>query len=66
MARAAPEEALGAVEDLNTDVHGSAAVLKGVGDGVAESRALESLSDWLVSTCAERPIESGRCERPLG
>ena len=47
LARAAPEAALGAVEDLNTDVQGSAAVLKGVGDGVAESRAFESLSDWL-------------------
>ena len=47
LARAAPEVALGAVADLNTGVHGSVAVLKGVGDGVAESRALESLSDWL-------------------
>ena len=44
LARAAPEAALGAA---NTDVSGSAAVLKGVGDGVVESRALEWLPDWL-------------------
>lgn len=44
LARAAPEAALRAV---NTDVRGSAAVLKGVGDGVAESEAFESSSDWL-------------------
>ena len=47
LARDTPEEALGAVESLSTDVGGSAAVLKGLGDGVAESRPFEALSKSL-------------------
>ena len=47
LSRTAPEATLGAVGRLNTDVHGSTVLLKVVGDGLAESRSLESLCDWL-------------------
>ena len=47
LARGAPEEALEAVEELHADVYGSAAVLNGVADGVAESPAFEALSECL-------------------
>ena len=47
LARAAPEATLRAVEELSAKVRGSAAVLKGVGDGVAESPAFESLAGQL-------------------
>ena len=47
LAWAAPEAALEALEDLNTDVQGLADILRGIGDGLAESRAFESLSDRL-------------------
>ena len=47
LSRDAPAVALSAVEDLDIDVDASAFILKALGDGVAESRALESVGDWL-------------------
>ena len=47
LSRAAPAATLEAVGRLNTDLHGSTVLLKAVGDGLAESRSLASLCDWL-------------------
>ena len=47
LARAEPEEALAVMDDLTANVHPPAAVLKGLGDGVAESPAFETLSECL-------------------
>ena len=47
LARAEPEEALAVIDDLTADVHVPAAVLKGLGNGVAESPAFEALSKCL-------------------
>ena len=47
LARAEPEEALAVMDGLTADVHVPAAVLKGLGDGVAESPAFETLSECL-------------------
>ena len=47
LSQAAPEAALAAIGGLNAKVHGSAALLKEAGDGLAESQSLESLSDLL-------------------
>ena len=47
LARAGPEEALGVLNGLTADVRAPATVLKGLGDGVAESSAFEGLSDCL-------------------
>ena len=51
LARGAPEEAIGAVESLSTDVSESATVLEWLGDGVAESRQFEAQS-YLLSQLA--------------
>ena len=47
LARAGPEEALAVLDDLTADVRAPATVMKGLGDGVAESSAFEALSDCL-------------------
>ena len=47
LARAGPEKALAVLNDLTTDVRAPAIVLKGIGDGVAESPTFEALSDHL-------------------
>ena len=47
LARAEPEEALAVMDRLTADVHTPATVLKGLGDGVAESPAFETLSECL-------------------
>ena len=47
LARAGPEEALVVLDDLTADVRALATVMKGLGDGVAESSAFEALSDCL-------------------
>ena len=47
LARAEPEEALAVMDGLTADVHTPAAVLKGLGDGVAESPTFETLSECL-------------------
>ena len=47
LARAGPEEALAVLNDLTADVRAPATVVKGLGDGVAESSAFEALSDCL-------------------
>ena len=47
LARSDPEETLAVMDDLTTGVHGPAALLKGIGDGVAESSAFETLSERL-------------------
>ena len=47
LALAKPEEALAALHDRTSDVPALAVVLKGVGDGVAESSAFETLSGCL-------------------
>ena len=47
LARDGPEIALGALTDLQTEALDGATVLKGVGDGVAESSTFESLPESL-------------------
>ena len=47
LARAGPEEALAVLDDLTADVPTLATVMRGLGDGVAESSAFEALSDCL-------------------
>ena len=47
LARAGPEEALAVLNDLTADIRVPATVMKGLGDGVAESSAFEALSHCL-------------------
>ena len=47
LSRAAPAATLEAVGHLKPDFHRSMVLLKAVGDGLAESRSLASLCDWL-------------------
>ena len=47
LARAKPEEALAVMDRVTADVHAPATVLKGLGDGVAESPAFETLYECL-------------------
>ena len=47
LARAKPEEAVAVLDDLTANVDAPAVVLQGLGDGVAESSAFETLSECL-------------------
>lgn len=47
LARAGPEEALAVLSDLTADVRVPATVMKGLGDGLAESSTFEALSHCL-------------------
>ena len=57
LARSGPEDALESIEDLRTDLDGSAALLKGVGDGVAESSTFDALSECLNGLVPDALLE---------
>ena len=56
LSRDAPGVALSALEDLDIGLDASAFILKALGDGVAESRAFESLGDWLNGLAPETQL----------
>ena len=66
LARAEPEEALAVMDSLTGDVHAPAAVLKGLGDGVAESPAFETLSECLTRLEPDRLLRLVNASDRLG